>query len=185
MRLFVALPLPEKVENLLGNIIGELRPLSRAVKWVNSDIIHLTVKFLGETKPELVEPIKNALDRVGPDYSTVECSIDSLGAFPNLKRPRVFWAGLAGQKDILEKLAKHVDLEMNALGFEKEDRAFRAHLTLGRVKQDGQMSDLCRAVENYKLIPEPLLFNEIILFKSTLTPRGPIYEALHRVPLMP
>ncbi len=183
MRLFIALPLPENIENLLGRIIDDLKPLSRAVKWVNSDIIHLTVKFLGETKPELVEPIKKALDRVAPDFSPIECSIDRLGAFPNLKRPRVFWAGLAGQKEILEKLARHVDLEMNALGFEKESRSFKAHLTLGRVKRDDPMSELCQGVGNYKLVPEPLTFGKLILFKSTLTPRGPIYEVLHRVPL--
>ena len=183
MRLFIALPLPDKIERKVGGIIDELKPLSRAVKWVNSDIIHLTVKFLGETKPDLVEPIKKALDRVAPDFKPIECSIDRLGAFPNLKRPRVFWAGLAGQKEILEKLAKHVDLEMHALGFEKENRAFKAHLTLGRVKRDDPMFDLCGAVENYKLIPESLIFSEIVLFKSTLTPRGPIYEVLHRVPL--
>lgn len=183
MRLFIALPLPDSAKSVLGGMINNFRPLSRLVKWVDADIIHLTIKFLGETKPELVEPIKKALDRVGPNYKSTACAIDRPGAFPNLKRPRVFWAGLSGEREILENLAKHVDLEMHALGFEKESRPFRAHLTLGRVKQEGRMDELSRAVENFRLTPEPILFAELILFKSTLTPDGPIYESLHRVPL--
>lgn len=183
MRLFIALPLPDKAKALLGRMISQFRPLSHSVKWVEADIIHLTVKFLGETGPELMEPIKRALDRVGPNYKAIACDIDRPGAFPNLKRPRVFWAGLTGELETLANLAKHVDLEMNALGFEKESRPFKAHLTLGRVKQEGRMDELCRTVETFRLTPEPVSFSEIVLFQSTLTPHGPIYESLHRVSL--
>lgn len=183
MRLFIALPLPSPIESLLKEIIEHFKPFGGKVKWVDPRNIHLTIKFLGETDPELVPDIKKSLDRVIPNFSTISCEINKLGAFPNLNRPRVFWAGLSGQLEILSKLAKHVDLEMHALGFEKESRKFKPHLTLGRVKRDGGLNDLCRAIKDYSLSPAALDFGQLVLFKSTLTPQGPVYERLYQVNL--
>ena len=178
MRLFIALPLSDDVEQFLSNIILDLKQKRGRVKWVASKNIHLTMKFLGETDESKVEAISTALKKVAGKHSSVKCTIDKIGGFPNLKRPKVIWAGLKDNIDKLEVIASDTDDEMALLGFEKENRKFKSHLTLGRVKDAGDLYELTNYLESYQLHPKEIMFDRIVLFKSTLTPHGPIYEKL-------
>jgi RNA 2',3'-cyclic 3'-phosphodiesterase len=178
MRLFIATPLSKETEEYLAKVIFELKQVRSKVKWVAAKNIHLTLKFLGDTEESKVEPIKAAIQKVADNSHSAKCTIDKLGGFPNLKRPRVIWAGISGEIDKIKSIASEIDNEMNRLGFEKEDRPFKSHLTLGRVKESSGLKDLTEAVTNYKLNPQNITFDKIILFKSTLTAGGPIYESL-------
>jgi len=178
MRLFIAMPLPGEIEEKLAEVIFTLKQTRTKVKWVAPKNIHLTLKFLGDTDEKLVPQISRAIEQTAEKYTAVDCSIDRLGAFPNLRRPRVFWAGLAGKVDTLAKIAGEIDSGMAEIGFEKETRPFKSHLTLGRVKDNFKIDELTEAVEKYNFTPEDIVFNKIVLFKSTLTRQGPIYERL-------
>jgi len=178
MRLFIALPLDRETENALGKIILDLKQKRGRVKWVAANNIHLTVKFLGETDENKVAAISEAVKQVAEKHSPVESVIDRLGGFPNLKKPRVIWAGLKSNIEKLEAVALDVDSEMQNLGFEPENRKFKSHLTLGRVKDSRDIYDLTGYMESYTLAPLDIKFDTLVLFKSTLTPRGPIYERL-------
>jgi 2'-5' RNA ligase len=93
LRLFIALPLPHEVEIELDRLLTVLRPKGPEVKWVPPNNIHLTVKFLGDTEEKLVDKIKVALDEVAAGYQPFDTTIDQIGGFPNLNRPRVIWIG--------------------------------------------------------------------------------------------
>ena len=183
LRLFIALPLPSEVEQKLGQIVEELRPHGGNVKWAKPGNIHLTVKFLGDTDENLVSKISQAIDGVATRSSAASAVIDTLGGFPNLKRPRVIWAGASEGIESAGKIAREVDLAMRQLRFEKEKRPFKAHLTLGRVRQGRSVDELTGVLQRYRLEPIPLLLDRLTLFKSTLTPTGPIYDILHEAPL--
>jgi 2'-5' RNA ligase len=179
MRLFIALPLGRDAENYLAKVIDDLKPHSNFVKWVASQNIHLTVRFLGDTEEQRVPAIRQLLDEVASGQSIVETSIGRLGGFPNLRRPRVLWAGIDGNVDLLEKLARRVELGVQGLHFEAESKGFKPHLTLGRIREPQGLERLVARMESYRMEPLPIRIDRIVLFKSTLTPKGPIYERLH------
>lgn len=183
MRLFIAMPLPTEIEESLGKVIFVLKQNRTRVKWVAPKNIHLTIKFLGEAEDSTVSEISGAIDRVAQKHGIVRSAIDKLGAFPSLKRPRVFWAGLSEATEALAAIASDVEDEMAGFGFTREDRPFRCHLTLGRVKDSSGLVKLVDAVKGYEFAPETVTFDRIVLFKSTLTPRGPIYERLFEAKL--
>ncbi len=179
LRLFIALPLTNAVESKLGDIIADLSKQTRDVKWVASKNIHLTVKFLGDTDEALVPSIIAATDQIAGKYQSMSSTIDSIGAFPNLNRPRVIWAGGHRPLDTAARIAGDVDIAMHKLRFEREKRPFKPHLTLGRVRQGRRVEGLASLFESYRFDPIPLRLDRLVLFKSTLTPQGAIYDRLH------
>ena len=185
MRLFIALPLETSVKDALGGIISDLKSHGGPVKWVKPDNIHLTLRFLGETDENLVSKIKTEIDAVAAAHTQVTTSISKLGGFPNLGRPRVIWVGIEHNLELLSKMARQMELKARELRFEKEKRAFKAHLTLGRVRQPRGLERLTEAMQAYVLEEIPVQFDRIVLFKSTLTPQGPIYDRLHEAVLPP
>lgn len=183
LRLFIALSLPPQVETELDRLLGLVRPKSREVKWVPAKNIHLTVKFLGDTDEKLVEKICRSLDEVASSYRPFETVLDSVGGFPNLNRPRVIWVGGSEPLEDAASLARDIDLRMGKLGFEKEKRPFKAHLTLGRVRPGKRVDELAEYLQSYRLTPIPLKLDRLVLFRSTLTPGGARYERLHEATL--
>jgi len=179
MRLFIALSLGPEVENYLGAVIADLKPHGGSVKWVAAHNIHLTVRFLGDTEEERVPKIKQLIDSVASEHASVTTTIDRLGAFPNLRRPRVVWAGISDNVEALQKLARQVELGVRKLRFEKESKGFKPHLTLGRIRKPQSLDKLTAHMQAVQLEPITLTLDRLVLFKSTLTPQGPIYDRLH------
>ena len=183
MRLFIAMPLPGDIEEELGRIIFLLKQKGGSVKWVTPKNIHLTMKFLGDTEENLVDSIKEQIDAIAREYAAVETVISRLGAFPNLSRPRVIWAGLDKNIETLAEISGKVEAAVESLGFEREERRFKAHLTLGRVRQPAGLSDLTAYMKSLDVPEMSFPMDRLVLFRSTLTPRGPIYDRLHEVML--
>lgn len=179
MRLFVATPLPEEIEQYLGEIIDRLADHSGGIKWVAAKNIHLTLRFLGETEPARVGKVTNLIDDVASQYAAVDTVLDNLGGFPNLKKPRIIWAGLDNGIEELSQIALQLELGVRKLRFEPEQRRFKAHLTLGRIRDHRQLGDMAEQLVRLRVEPHPFRFDRIVLFKSTLTPGGAIYERLH------
>jgi len=193
-RLFIALELPSHLRRHLAQVIDELRRCDdRAVKWVEPDNMHLTLKFLGETPVERIEEIKSAVGKVMTHNSAVRGAFKlqstALGVFPNLKRPRVFWASCSaiGESDDLRRMgdfADALDDSLGELGFDKEERAFKAHLTLGRARRPRpgtkapELGALIEKLKNYNYDPVEFEIKKLSLFESELTREGPIYTAL-------
>ena len=137
IRSFIAIPVPSAGKQALEDAVKRLdSELGGSVRWVRPEGIHLTLKFMGEIQPEMVERVLAALPPVAAQFSPIELSISGLGVFPNSRRPRVLWAGVHGDLDILSALQLAVDDAVGKLVVPKEQRAYSPHLTLGRVRRD-------------------------------------------------
>lgn len=183
LRLFIAVPLSVEVEEALGAIMADLKAAApkAPVRWVKPSAVHLTVRFLGDTDPALIPKLKALIDGAVSDMAPAAGVISSLGAFPNLRRPRVIWAGLEHDSAVeaVSKLARQVELAVRKLRYQPEKRSFKPHLTLGRVKSLNGIEPLNAAVDQYRVDPIAVPFDRLVLFQSTLTPQGAIYKRLH------
>ena len=186
MRAFIAIQLPEEIKNIIGNIQDELKQARADVKWVKPENIHLTLKFLGDIEQDLVNKINSILEGITQKSSSFNLCLSSLGAFPKLQYARVIWIGLTNDKRVSE-IANDLEKDMLKIGLPCESRPFSSHITLGRVRSGLNRKVL---VEKLEFLNKDLSFpspefkvSSITLFKSTLTPQGPIYEVIFDCPL--
>ena len=184
IRAFIAIELNSDTQEGLARIQSELRSARADVKWVKPQNIHLTLKFLGNIDSSQAEKIKQILDEIGNKFKSFESDLNELGAFPKPKTPRVIWVGMQKGKDQVISIVNDLENKISEIGILREDRTFHPHVTLGRLRSPHNRSGLVEFLEKNKTIP-PLNFtaDKIVLFKSTLTPQGPIYEPLAQVSL--
>lgn len=131
MRLFVALNVPASERLRVHEAAGPLRDRGLPVRWVDPELYHLTLKFLGEVRPDHVERIDEVLARVARGTPPFDLNLSVFGAFPSVRRPRVLWVGVE-PTPVLRCLKHDVEWALSGIGFERETRAFHPHLTLGR-----------------------------------------------------
>ncbi|MEM5786743.1 MAG: RNA 2',3'-cyclic phosphodiesterase [Syntrophobacteraceae bacterium] len=184
IRCFIAIALPEAVRRSLEELAFELKKADASVGWVRPEGIHLTLKFLGNISPALVEQIKPLLTGIASRTPVFKLIPAGCGAFPGTKQPRVIWAGLSGDKDSVARLQKEIESALAPLGFEPENRPFRPHLTLGRVKGRQRLQVLQQILlSRQEFTAEPFDVTELVLYKSELRPDGARYTPLFRAPL--
>jgi len=181
MRTFIALPLPEKIKDYLCGLQDRLKKTGADVKWVNPKNIHLTLKFLGEINPEQTKELEVFFEKIAAGVSAYTISIGGIGAFPKIQSPRTIWVGIEKGKEETRDLASRLEEKVSTIGIPKEERPYSCHLTIGRTKSSLNRSKLIQGLND--LLKDPISslefpVNRIILFKSTLTPGGPIYEVL-------
>ncbi len=133
VRLFIAINFPDDIRAALHAAMHPLRTVAPEIRWVDEPRIHLTMKFLGEHPEAAVLPLVNALDAVAGGYDPIPLELGGLNAFPNLRQPRVVWLGVSADPK-LELLHHDVETACEALGHPVEGRAYRPHVTLGRVR---------------------------------------------------
>jgi 2'-5' RNA ligase len=149
------------------------------VAWVPAANLHLTLKFLGSIGEELVEGVTGACRRVAARHSPIEAKAVGLGAFPSPAKPNVLWVGVDAPP-ALAALQREVEGAMVDLGFEKEERAYHPHVTVGRVKEHrGSAADLWKSDAH---IASSALA-EIVVYESRTRSAGAEYVARARVPL--
>ena len=179
IRTFVAFEFPEKIIAWIGNIQEELRAYGLGIRWVPPQNIHLTLKFLGDIKESDVEKVGQAMFESAGRFAPLPMTAKGIGAFPGFKRPRVIWIGVSGQINDLIALQRTLDDNLNAIGFPKENRPFKGHLTLGRVKDRIDPKELLKALQAFSgFESEPFVIDKLILFKSDLKPSGAVYSKL-------
>ncbi len=180
LRLFIAAPLPEGVRKVMSAVQRELAEAGAPVKWSRVENLHLTLKFLGDTPEEEVPKLSAALDGAAAASQPHEARLGVVGAFPNVRRPRVLWVGLEEPTGELVALQQRVEQVTRYL-VEPDPRGFSAHLTLGRVKGRKNLRRLSELVEGYHLdSAETISVRSVELIRSQLGRGGPTYTTLHR-----
>lgn len=173
---------PEVITQI-ENTISEIRQY-KGVRPVKPSQLHLTLKFLGEVPETRITSIKQAIEHI--HIPPFEFELHGLGCFPNLNYIRVVWIGISEGREPLIKLAQMIEEKMALLGFPKEKRAFSPHLTLARIRslRNAEKNELSNMIRNSKELEFGVQkINDFVLKKSTLTPKGPIYDDLLVVPL--
>ena len=184
VRAFIAVDIPEEITTAIESVTGDIKGAVKGIKWVKSEGIHLTLKFLGNIKKSSMDEICGALAGLCAQSPPITLNLGAPGAFPDIRRPRVVWLGVVGDVDRLLELQKEVDGSLAGLGFEPEKRPFFPHLTIGRVGSRGRgkvVKGLERALEG---MPEPVpktkpfQVQSVHLYKSELTREGAKYTKL-------
>jgi 2'-5' RNA ligase len=179
MRLFLAVEFEQELRRALRDATAPLRALVPDAAWVAEDRLHLTLKFLGEQPETLVEPLTAAMNEIAARHWPVPLRLRGVGAFPNLRRPRVIWIGIEPAPK-LELLHHDVEERCAALGVEVEGKPFRPHLTVGRLRgtEDREtIRELARVARQTRFRADSLV-SAIELVQSTLTQGGPRYARL-------
>jgi 2'-5' RNA ligase len=177
MRLFVALDLSDAVRAALAQFCEKLRAEFPAARWVRSEGIHVTLKFIGEVSQDRVAAIESALNTVHSN-APVEMNFRGSGFFPDARRPRVFWVGIDSTPNLAE-IAEQIESQLEPLGIARELREFKPHLTLARIHETRGIEKLHDALHKHG----PINFGtvrtkEMHLYQSELGRGGTKYIRL-------
>jgi 2'-5' RNA ligase len=184
IRTFIALELPPAVTSLLHKVQQELKRLKIRARWVRPENIHLTLKFLGDINPDHIDKIGAAMAGAAIEFPPVTLTVREIGVFPGIKRPRVIWMGLGGDIRSLLALQGRLEQELAEAEFPKDKRSFKAHLTLGRIKQSVNPAVISQMISEYAtLSSDEFVCNQVILYKSDLKPSGAVYSKLKQTNL--
>ena len=179
IRTFVAVEAASELCRTLDSFRAELEECGADVKWVEPHQYHITLKFLGNTPAQQVPDVVKTVQDVVSEIPAFQMTLRGAGAFPNLRKPNVIWVGVTEGADRLAELAAAVDRGLERLGFEPEQRPFRAHLTIGRTRSLRGVGPLClRLAEARDIHVGQMDVAEVVVMKSVLTPKGPIYTRL-------
>lgn len=177
IRTFIAVELDPSFREKIRQIQEKFSVFN--LKFVNPEIVHITLKFLGDIKEPLVTPIAAALDSILCE--PFEAKVEGLGVFPKPSNPKVLWLGAEGN---FKTLHDDVETVLKPFKFKEDERGFTAHATLARIKsldkdQKSAFINVLNELKNIEL--GSMQVNQVLLKKSTLTSDGPIYETLHTV----
>lgn len=170
MRLFIAIDIPEEIKQQIDEIKKQIKADGK-INFVDTDKIHLTLKFLGEVDD--LEDVKKSLEDTS--FEPFELETSELGVFPNENKIRVIWLGLKDNQCNLSQLKEQLDC---CLPNFIDDKDFHAHLTIARVKFLNNRQELLESMKKIKIEPKTFTVEHLKLYKSTLTPQGPVYEEL-------
>jgi RNA 2',3'-cyclic 3'-phosphodiesterase len=185
-RVFCAVELPNEVRAELQDHIERLRRQvpEVAASWSRVENIHLTLKFFGNVAVGQVATISAAALQTVKEFSAFEIEVGGTGVFPRRSRPQVLWIGINDPSGKLSSLQQKFENDCAAAGFRKEDRAYRPHLTIARIRNPDGARRLAETHLNMQFNSIPLTLNELVIFRSQLSSKGSNYTALshHSLP---
>jgi len=184
IRAFLAIDPPEEILGEIGRIQGRLQRLIRGeLRWVRPEAIHLTLKFFGDIPESAVADIAAVVEPAAAGAAPFSLAIGGAGVFPDQRRPRVLWLGMNGDVPRLLLFQQGLEAELGRIGFPAEERPFRPHLTLARIKSPRGLAGLERALEKGEEYGAgEFTASGIALIRSELTPRGAMYTKLKWFP---
>ncbi|MDR1345252.1 MAG: RNA 2',3'-cyclic phosphodiesterase [Bacteroidales bacterium] len=155
------------------------------VVWVNASLQHITLRFLGATPEPLVQPVADMLAAIAREVPVFSLNMNKLGVFGSRYSPRVIWLGFE-HFEAYQQLFDRIENQLLSMGFEANYGNTVPHLTLGRIKKIDNKKRFWSWITEYKTIePQKVIFDELMLFQSFLTPQGPIYKPLKKIKLKP
>lgn len=191
LRTFIAIELPPAVKQQVQAQQRHLRQaldqaeLGNLWRWTHADNLHLTLRFLGDTREDQRRTLEAALAAIAAAAARFHLRVQKLGAFPNLRKPNIIWLDFGGDLPLLDPLQAHIERAAQAAGFAAEARAFAPHLTIARAQKSAAPAALARAGELLRAeasappaAPAPFLVDQIHLIRSDLRPSGPVYRSL-------
>jgi RNA 2',3'-cyclic 3'-phosphodiesterase len=183
VRTFLAVNLAPEVHATLVALKQQLAAAIPTVRWVRDQALHATIKFLGYVPVSQIEPLRTAVATAVSGFAPFTVRARGLGAFPSPRKPRVVWVGLVA--DALPRLAAAVDAALEPLGFERERRPFRSHITLGRIDAPQAWAPLADALRRH--VSDDFgscRIDELVAYRSELQRTGAVYTRLWSIGLV-
>ena len=181
MRSFIAVDLDDaEIKNRITKIQQDLEHTGASLKIVQPEIMHLTLRFLGEIPQATVQRVIEAMDAAR--FSSFDAEFSGVGVFPNIRRISVIWIGIAKGQQQLEEIFEQLEPKLRQIGLPADNKGFSPHLTIARVRSGLNKEPLAKSIDSMRGIEFGKIgVNAVRLKKSTLTPSGPIYTTLHEV----
>lgn len=180
MRAFIAQEIPEKIKEEIEKIQQDLKRAGVQVRWVNPEIAHLTLAFLGSITPDKVEIIGNILEAAASQTKPVQLHLLKIGCFPSPARARIVFVDLGGELEKINILTNKIRKELKKEKIWFDEKPFVSHITLGRIKKRQNLSHLIGKIKIKRI---EFVASEANLTKSTLTESGPVYIKIKCVTL--
>jgi len=182
IRTFVAIPIPENTSLFLNKIQEQLKKNRVRTSWVKTSSMHLTLVFIGEIAIKDVQKIIRAMEATAVACAPFTLSATGVGVFPNIKKARVIWSGVKGQRDLLEKVHITLEKKLEQAGVKVSSKRFSPHFTLGRLKDKMDSRALAKTIQNFQqCASDPFRIKRMVLFKSDLNPSGAVHTPLFEV----
>lgn len=186
MRSFIAIELPGSIKGYLSGLQDKIRRYARHISWVKAQDMHLTLKFLGQISAQQAQEVGALISDIALKNRAFNAGLAGMAAFPTTNNPRVIWVGIREGDSQIKDIAAQLDRGLENIGIAMEKNPFHAHITIGRVRRGGQLDKCAWPLGGIADNPADnltLRVGKISLFKSTLTPQGPIYELLKEASL--
>jgi len=179
-RTFCAIELPPDVREQLATHAKRLREAvpQASANWSKPENVHLTLKFFGNVAKDKLTRISQAATRVAGEVSGFKIRIGGTGVFPRRSRPQVLWIGVEDSSGQLSDLQQRLEEAFAREGFAKEDRGFRPHLTIARLRRPEEARELAEAHIQMKFAFAEIRVTKFALFRSQLSPKGSIYTVI-------
>jgi len=179
IRAFIAVEINNQAKQKISKLISVLKKSDIDAKWVTEDQMHLTLKFLGNVNKDKIQEISDAISVISNNFKSFAVSFSEIGAFPNTSHPRVIWLGIDKGAESLKMLNDEIEASLERLGFAKESREYKSHLTLARIRSSKNISNLIKLIrETHCDIGDEILIHKLTLFQSILNPKGAVYSVL-------
>jgi 2'-5' RNA ligase len=184
MRCFLGIGLPPAVRDAVDAAVRPFRETREGVSWVAKGNLHITLKFLGEIRPERVTDVGEAVSGAAGEAEPFSLDASGGGTFPSARNPRVLWAGIREPLELVGKLQQNIENALSGAGFPREDRPFHPHITVGRVRGSlpaawGERFVQGLSGRDFGTVP----VSSIVLYESRLAPGGAIYSVAREFPL--
>ncbi len=184
IRSFIAIPLTGEIAKSAAKMVHRLKEPGDGIKWVPTDNLHLTLKFLGDVHNTEVPKVCEVVQRVCNTLDPFELNFHGAGGLPSLDRARVVHAGVTDETGSLTTLVSQLEIQLADLGFKPEARDYRPHLTLGRAKARRANADvMSRVAAEAKTSLGAMVVDEVQIVASFLDNHGPTYQIMNSIEL--
>lgn len=186
IRTFIAVALPEAERSAIVELESRFERQRSILKWVAPDLLHITIRFLGNVDATRIPDVIAAVEQAASETKPFSLEIAGIGAFPNVRSPRVVWIGLENEGGFaaLRRLAGRTEELLGERGFSKEARPFRAHVTVARVREDAprearrDLGVIVSELQSLRIAPRSFPVDSLIVMRSDLSRSGPRYTPL-------
>ncbi|MFN2392031.1 MAG: RNA 2',3'-cyclic phosphodiesterase [Pyrinomonadaceae bacterium] len=181
-RIFVAIDISDEVQRKVSDYIAALRvefPKLR-VGWEKPEKLHLTMKFLGDINDEQLEKLTKAAEKTARQTLSFKLQVSDTGVFPSARNARILWLGLQHEQGSLQKLNEILETECEMIGFARENRSFKAHLTIARLREPQKSKELVQRHLQNEFEAVEFELSEVVIYESKLLPQGSIYSVISK-----
>lgn len=177
-RIFVAVDISDEARRKVADYIAGLKRNFPGVKvgWDRPEKLHLTLKFLGDTDETQLQKLEEICRNISTGISDLIFQISETGVFPSPRNARVLWLGVRGDLEELQKINEILETECEKIGFKKEMRTYKPHLTIGRIREPQKAKELAKTHLENNFEPVRFEVSEIVIYESKLQPTGSIYS---------